>query len=99
MMNRILAVRTNLVGTVLISILASTVTVVVSQYFSSQNATSNPSTSPITSAQSIVDCYRGVYSPVQNKCVDQNVFDAEMKRLFAALGIDTSIYNLETSSD
>lgn len=43
---------------------------------------------------SFVDCGSKVYSPVQRNCVSKEVFDQEMKRLFAALGIDTSIYGL-----
>lgn len=45
-----------------------------------------------------MDCDELVYSPVQNKCVTQDVFDLEMARLFTALGIDSSIYKSNTGS-
>jgi len=48
-------------------------------------ASSNPG-SPV------LDCDAGVYSPVQNKCVSRAVFDAEMQRLFTALGLDGTLY-------
>ena len=43
----------------------------------------------------VLDCNQLVYSPVQNKWVSQDVFDEEMIKLFAALGIDTSIYSMK----
>lgn len=46
----------------------------------------------------ITQCETGVYSPVQNRCVSQQIFDAEMQRLLAALGLDGSIYQQQSST-
>lgn len=40
-----------------------------------------------------INCTQGVYSPVQNTCVSQTVFDQEMKNIFTALGLKTDIYH------
>ena len=47
----------------------------------------------------VTACDEGLYSPVQKTCVSKQVFDAEMQRLFSALGIDTSVYNLEHNKE
>ncbi len=51
-----------------------------------------PTAALIAPGSQPIQCGAQVYSPVQNSCVDQSVFDDEMKRLFTALGIDPSIY-------
>lgn len=93
----ILNLRSNLVGTIAVAILSSLTTTLAIGYFGGGHSlqagsSSITSPSPIASGPSVLDCENGVYSPVQKKCVSQDIFDAEMKRLFAALGIDTSIY-------
>jgi hypothetical protein len=50
---------------------------------------------PTLNNTSIIECNQLVYSPIQNKCVSLEVFDGEMKNLFSALGIDTSIYSMK----
>lgn len=97
MLSRLLSIKTNLIGTALTSVFASFVTVLVTNALSVQSSHTAQPVPVIASANTAIDCETGVYSPVQNKCVDQEKFDAEMKRLFAALGIDNSIYNLENT--
>ncbi len=99
MLRKIMLIKTNVFGTIAIAILSSACTILFSQFLTSINVAGVPSPQQMamTSASSI-QCEDGVYSPVQRGCVDQSVFDAEMKRLFAALGIDTSIYNLENKN-
>lgn len=59
---------------------------------------SNPlagfSTTPQQTVPLLVDCADKIYSPVQNKCVSQTVFDQEIVRLYSALGIDVSVLQL-----
>lgn len=43
--------------------------------------------------QRVVECGKQTYSPVQNICVDQHIFEQEMRLLFSALGINTKIYD------
>lgn len=59
-----------------------------------ENALAGFSTSLEKLAPVLINCDEGVYSPVQNKCVSQDIFDQEMMRLYSALGIDVSIYQL-----
>lgn len=54
---------------------------------------------PQQAAQPKIDCGQQVYSPVQNKCVSQDIFDEEMTTLFSALGIDISIYQSKAAGN
>lgn len=95
-LQKVLNMKINLVATIAISILASASTIVISQaldplFVSSASETSQPLA---VTTSNVTNCETGVYSPVQNTCVSKEVFDNEMQRLFAALGIDTSIYGL-----
>lgn len=100
---KIVSFKTNVVGTVIVAALASVLTTVTTQYLSSPNAPLPVAAAPAplsTAAQSsILECGDGVYSPVQKICVTREVFEAEMQRLFAALGIDTSAYGLGTNTN
>lgn len=93
----IISAKTNVLGTMAIAVIASLSTVLFSNWISQdQLGPQDGSPSHVFStpmpAGNALDCDQGVYSPVQRACVDQAIFDGEMKRLFAALGIDTSIY-------
>lgn len=92
-----LSLNTNAVGTIVIAVLSSLTTVAATSIFGSLGAerqsmelVSSIAAEPSTG--SVLECLGNVYSPVQKRCVTQEVFDGEMKRLFAALGIDSSIY-------
>ena len=61
---------------------------------SAEGALTGFSTSLQNATPVLIDCDDGVYSPVQNKCVSQDIFDQEMMRLYSALGIDVSILQL-----
>ncbi|MEM7289141.1 MAG: hypothetical protein AAF412_02015 [Pseudomonadota bacterium] len=94
---KILAAKTNVLGTIAVAVLASLITTVVTSHLSSSDSALHRTATlhmPTTAmaAASVLDCDDGVYSPVQKKCVSQDVFDTEMQRLFTALGIDTSLY-------
>jgi hypothetical protein len=86
-------IKLNMLGTLVIVVLASVTTVIADKWIEApQFASSAPSLLTAPQAATPLICAKGVYSPVQKTCVDQATFDAEMKRLFAALGLDTSIY-------
>jgi len=96
LLTNLIALRTNLVGTVLVSLLASSATLIGSHLLTLGPAShadqyAGP-VSNVPSGSSLLDCDEGIYSPVQRECVSQEVFDGEMERLFAALGIDTTLY-------
>lgn len=92
----LLNVKINLLGAIAVSVMASASTIVLSKVIDPLVNTNQmtPASGLAVTATSAVTCKEGVYSPVQKICVSQQVFDAEMQRLFAALGIDTSIYDL-----
>lgn len=91
---QLLAYKTNMLGVMAIAIVTSMTTVAAQNWLMTWNDPA-PSVVPslTTSASDALKCTNGVYSPVQRKCVSKEVFDGEMKRLFAALGIDASIYS------
>ncbi len=95
-LNKIMLAKTNVIGTIGIACLASVLTTMATWFFAHGSLLRSPpiagETNTVT-ASSVLDCENGVYSPVQRRCVSQEVFDAEMKRLFVALGIDTSVYH------
>lgn len=87
----------------MIASVASVLTTLTSSYLASPNK-SAPITAATTSLSvasqtSVLDCGIEIYSPVQKTCVSRKVFDAEMQRLFAALGIDTSAYGLNGNTN
>lgn len=90
------SVKTNLLTTVFVASLSAVVTLYVSNWISQDEHA--PKISNLanqqqkTNGKNVLDCNVGTYSPVQRRCVDQDVFDAEMKRLFLALGLDTTAY-------
>ena len=93
----IISAKTNVLGTTAIAVIASLSTVLFSNWISQEQlgpleGSPSPAIATTVPAGTALDCDQGVYSPVQRACVDQAIFDGEMKRLFAALGIDTSIY-------
>ena len=98
----LLEYKINVVGTVAISIVASTTILMlaktVDNLFSPGQITT--STAPLTAGTtSVVECEDGLYSPVQRACVSKEIFYAEMQRLFSALGIDTSAYDARRSHE
>lgn len=103
----LLTLKTNVLGTVAIAILSSALTVVLSQWLGNGSGDAERSVGPsaaLSAAPSAVGtdilvCGEQVYSPVQRRCVDQQIFDAEMKRLFAALGLDAGIYQTGAAAD
>lgn len=98
---KLLDYKTNLVGTAIISVLASASTLALSKAMDQvvvQPVTIQPAPITATGVQ-ITACENGLYSPVQRRCVSKQVFDVEMKRLFSALGIDTSVYELGRNNE
>lgn len=88
--------KTNILGVVSIALLTSLATVFFTnflqgQYLGSVEQRTQPASIALAPS-GILDCEQGVYSPVQRLCVDQATFDAEMKRLFAALGLNSKAY-------
>ena len=87
--------KLNAIGVVAVALMCSSFTLTGSYFIEQILLTPAPEPTPILSAvpsTSVLECSEGVYSPVQRACVSQDIFDAEMKRLFSALGIDTAIY-------
>ncbi len=95
-MQKLINLKTNVLGVLSIAVLSSLATVLFTQLLEGQFLT--PIEQPAQSASipmapsGIMECKKGVYSPVQRLCVDQATFDAEMKRLFTALGLDSKAY-------
>lgn len=92
-----------MVGVIFITLMASTFTVLVSNWVpmlsfpsqSSQTILQSPidKISTLNQPTSMMNCGELLFSPIQKKCVSKDVFDAEMNRLFAALGLDTKPYH------
>lgn len=96
LLTKIATAKTNIVGTALIAAGSSALTVLLVGGFSdSDDQLQSTATLPLPATASVLECGAEVYSPVQRRCVSQDIFDGEMKRLFAALGIDASIYGAE----
>ena len=95
-LQKLIDVKTNILGVVSIALLSSLATVLFTNCLEGQifNSIEQPAqTASIALAPSgILNCKKGVYSPVQRLCVDQATFDAEMKRLFVALGLNSKVY-------
>jgi len=93
---KIASVKTNLLTTVFVASLSAVITLYVSNWISQDEHAPMISNlaiqQPKINGKNLLDCNDGTYSPVQRRCVDQDVFDAEMKRLFLALGLDTTAY-------
>lgn len=102
-LSQIIGVKTNIVGTVIIASVASVLTTLASSFFISSDKsgplTAAPASHSVTSQASVLDCGSEIYSPVQKTCVSREVFDEEMQRLFAALGIDTRAYGLNGNTN
>lgn len=91
-----------MVGVIVITFLSSISTVMVSNMWVLAPASNQVVQSDITSLSnditalnepaSIMDCGEYVFSPIQKNCVKREVFDAEMNKLFAALGLDIKPY-------
>jgi len=97
----LLGMQTNLITVIAIVFLTSTTTGVVFHWLLHPTArpiagsVDRPTPRPLAlqaGPSAIPDCSEGVYSPVQRACVDQQTFDAEMQRLFTALGLDARAY-------
>ena len=100
MLKKILSARTNVIGTALVAAGSSLLTLLVVDGIGLIDRPSSAASSiPMTATASVLECEQDVYSPVQRKCVSKQVFDEEMKRLFAALGIDASIYSPDTENN
>ena len=100
MLMKILSARTNVIGTALVAAGCSLLTVLVLQSSGMvDRQVPAGGAMPTSSAASVLECGQEVYSPVQRKCVSKQIFDEEMKRLFAALGIDASIYSPDTENN
>ncbi len=103
----LLTLKTNVIGAAAIAIFSSAATVLFTQWGMQPDVLvaqptmppAQPSLSQLAAGADPMACDAEVYSPVQRRCVDQKVFDAEMKRLFAALGLDAGIYQSGTSED
>lgn len=102
----VITIRTNVfvtLATVVVSSL-TTLLLAVNLGFIVPDTSSNPTQRPLTPTAAgnldgaILECEAEVYSPVQNRCVPQDVFDAEMQRLLTALGLDGSLYQQHTST-
>lgn len=95
-MQKLINLKTNILGVVSIALLSSLATVFFINLLEGQFQASieqpAQSTALALAPTGILDCEKGVYSPVQRLCVDQAIFDAEMKRLFAALGLNSKAY-------
>ena len=95
-MQKLINLKTNILGVISIALLSSLATVFFTNFLSGQFPSSieqpAQSSSIALTPSGILDCEKGVYSPVQRLCVDQATFDAEMKRLFAALGLNSEAY-------
>ncbi len=102
LIKNLLETKTNIFGTIAIACLASLVTSTAMNWANDQPGDASNQTQltnvAIPQGPSVVDCETGVYSPVQNKCVSKVVFNQEMQRLFAALGINSSIYGTNQPS-
>lgn len=100
-LSRLLSLKANVIGTIMIAAISSVVTVGsltmlgkldLSFQTQSANVADHSKIDLSNRSTSVLDCETGVYSPVQKQCVSEQVFDAEMQRLFAALGLDTAMY-------
>lgn len=92
--------KLNAFGVVVVALLCSSFTLIGSHFIEQKILTTAPEPTSILNAvpiTSVLECTEGVYSPVQRQCVSQNIFDAEMKRLFSALGINTAIYDQQST--
>lgn len=90
-----MSIRTNVFGALAIAVASSFATVAFGNWMKPQPSRSiatQPAFSPTATTPNILECDRGTYSPVQRRCVDQAVFDGEMKRLFEALGLNANAY-------
>lgn len=96
----LLTLKTNIVGTAAVAVLSSVTTVLVSHWVAGAPVGDPVAVVPSTvlpaapggTGSVALACGDLIYSPVQRTCVDQQTFDAEMKRLFAALGLNAGIY-------
>lgn len=61
----------------------------------SQNATSKPGLRSLSGE--VMQCGDQLYSPIQKTCVDRSVFNAEMIRLYSALGLNTAPFQQKPS--
>lgn len=100
MLKQLLNAKTSVVGTALIATGSSLLTVLALHGADLAGQSMSPMAAmPAMTTESVLECGADVYSPVQRKCVSQQVFDEEMKRLFAALGIDASIYSPDAETN
>jgi hypothetical protein len=100
--NKILAKQINMVGVIFISVMSSIFTVFVANGLSFLPPPNPLATTDIQEPldkvllskkpATMTHCGEFLFSPIQKKCVPKDVFDAEMNRLFAALGLDTKPY-------
>lgn len=103
--HNLMTIKTNVMGAISIAFLSSILTVLINDWIDDQGSELNPADQIIFSlagTPDILNCDKGVYSPVQRRCVDQAVFDTEMKQLYSALGLDASVFdgvNNENGSD
>jgi len=99
LLSKIASARANVVETVLIAAGSSVLTVFIMNGFGHTEQTASlAGLRSVSTTASVLDCGAEVYSPVQRQCVSQEIFDGEMARLFAALGIDASIYGADTET-
>jgi len=97
----IINLKINLIAVVGIAVISSVATMTTAKLWDSVSVSdgsavpqtlSSSSSPPPNLAGSVLKCGTDVYSPVQKRCVDQTTFDQEMTRLFAALGLDSKLY-------
>lgn len=96
----ILETKINLFAAVLIGCCTSVITNFTSHALFHSSNVRTLDTSALGRAPSLVqapaiECGQQVYSPIQRSCVGQEIFDAEMQLLFAALGIDAKAYGFQ----
>ena len=104
MFTKLTTLKVNLIAVVFIALGSSLMTVATAMWWDEMfvsNAAPVPQTlanstaAPPNLAASVLECGSEVYSPVQKRCVDQATFDQEMARLFAALGLDSKLYQTQ----
>lgn len=96
-MRSLLQAKTNILGVLFIALISSAATVYFSHLLDTPRSenfaiTGNPLARFQADSRAVLECGENIYSPVQNRCVTRTVFDEEMKRLYAALGIKTAVF-------
>ncbi|MCP4936180.1 MAG: hypothetical protein GY927_18750 [bacterium] len=97
LMRSLLQAKTNILTALLIALISSATTAYFSHWLDTPQSgnftiTGNTLARFQADSRAVLECGERIYSPVQNQCVTRAVFDEEMKRLYAALGIETAAF-------